>query len=48
MVAEDIVHDAEDLGAADTVFDPDAFAGDGLIRFFLSGGSIHPRGFLGW
>ena len=49
MVAEDIVHDAEDLGAADTVFNADAFTGDSLIRFFSQQGSIRPRGFfLGW
>jgi hypothetical protein len=31
------------------VFDADAFAGDGLIRFFLSRGQFAPRGFfLGW
>ena len=46
MVAEDSVHDAEDLGAADTVFAADAFAGDGLIRFFLSRGQFAPARFL--
>ena len=46
MVAEDIVHDAEDLGAADAVFDADAFAGDGLIAFLLSGSEFAAARFL--
>ena len=46
MVAVDIMNDAEDLGPAETVFDPDAFAGDGLIRFLLGGGQFTPTRFL--
>ena len=46
MVAEDIVHDAADLGAADAGFDADPFAGDRLIRFLLSGSEFTAARFL--
>jgi hypothetical protein len=46
MVAEDLVDDPEDLDTADAVFDPDAFAGDRLIRFLFGGGEFTAAWFL--
>jgi hypothetical protein len=45
-IPKHIVHDAEDFDATNTVFNPDAFAGNGGVLRSFFGGQFTPFGFL--